>query len=765
MLYIIGCSVPSGSALNYLTEEIVAYEKESDETQAVKKLDALRTLESLVTHSNFNTPSGTVYYISKVSANVLLVKYTLYDSVDDCIVAYMKYVVEAGFVVRSRFGNLLGVYRSDLIYYSGGLLGKHTVLVVYQIVYCSSGLSFLTVVCLIRQRFIEDFSQGTEGAHQLGLERAQVYSDHSPEDKDRYNADIREINILLQGSELTKEDRESQLYDDFEHFRQNKGETIHDYYVRFSKLINDMRNIKMTMSRMQLNSKFVNNMLPEWGRFVTAVKLNRGLRDSNYDQLYAYLKQHEAHANENKMMLDRFTQHTVDPLALMSNNRGQGNNAWGAGAAGYGRAQNRVGNANPCQERQIKCYNYNGIGHIARNYTQPKQPQNSKYFKDKMLLMQAQKNGVALDEEQLLFIAGGQDNAVNEDMDEQLVQDLAPNVDNVFQADDCDAFDSNVDEAPTAQTMFMANLSSVDPVYDEASPSYDSDILSEVHDHDYYQDAVCEHHEVHEMHDDVQPNYIVDSHADYTSDSNMIPYDQYVKDNAVKVVQSNVSSVPNDAYMMLLNDIYKPSAQCVSVPTQNNVVDNSLTAELATYKEQVKLYERRAKFELIEREQKINEQLRLVIVDRNQEVTSLKKDFKQKENKYLKEFLDKKALKEKVEDKLYKQDPSLQTVHMLCKPKPYYDEQNKVAICHKNPLYLTRAKQVQPSLYNVHEIIKTNHVPTIVHNSEDTLEIAEITRKKMNDKMKDPECVKNKVKIAPHNYSKENYLATFTPQK
>ncbi|GKF45925.1 hypothetical protein Tco_0135727 [Tanacetum coccineum] len=60
-------------------------------------------------------------------------------------------------------------------------------------------------------------------------------------------------------------------------------------------------------------------MLPEWGRFVTVVKLNRGLRDSNYDQLYAYLKQHEAHANENKMMLNRFTQHTMDPLALMSN--------------------------------------------------------------------------------------------------------------------------------------------------------------------------------------------------------------------------------------------------------------------------------------------------------------------------------------------------------------------------------------------------------------------------------------------------------------
>nr|GEV13284.1 hypothetical protein [Tanacetum cinerariifolium] len=110
--------------------------------------------------------------------------------------------------------------------------------------------------------------------------------------------------------------------------------------------------------------------------------------------------------------------------------RGQGNNAQGASAAGYGGAQNRVGYANTGQARQIKCYNCNGIG-----------------------------EWVILDEEQLLFIAGGQENIVYDDVDEQSIQDLALNVDNVFQADDCDAFDSDVDEAPTAQTMFMANLS------------------------------------------------------------------------------------------------------------------------------------------------------------------------------------------------------------------------------------------------------------------------------------------------------------------
>ncbi|GKE89784.1 hypothetical protein Tco_1567259 [Tanacetum coccineum] len=245
----------------------------------------------------------------------------------------------------------------------------------------------------------------------------------------------------------------------------------------------------------------------------------------------------------------------------------------------------------------------------------------------------------------------GQDNVVDEDVDKQPVQDLALNVDNVFQADDYDPFDFDVDEAPTAQTVFMANLSSADPVCDESSPSYDSNILFEVHDHDHYQDAICEHYEVHEMHDDVQPNYVVDSHADYTSDSNTIPYDR----------------------------------------TQNNVVDKSLTAELVTYKEQVELYERWAKFELTEREQKIDDrnikeqnlkkelhsvkmQLTSTINHNKsvvEEVLSLKKDFKQKENKSLEEFLDIKALKEKVEDKLYKQDQSLQIVHMLCKPKPY----------------------------------------------------------------------------------------------
>ncbi|GKG13251.1 hypothetical protein Tco_0350211, partial [Tanacetum coccineum] len=60
-----------------------------------------------------------------------------------------------------------------------------------------------------------------------------------------------------------------------------------------------------------------------------------------------------------------------------------------------------------------------------------------------------------------------------------------------------------------------------------------------------------------EMHHNVQQNCVVDSNTEHTSDSNLIPYEQYVKDNAEAVVQSVVSSVPNDAVLMIMNKMYE----------------------------------------------------------------------------------------------------------------------------------------------------------------------------------------------------------------
>nr|GFC62509.1 retrovirus-related Pol polyprotein from transposon TNT 1-94 [Tanacetum cinerariifolium] len=104
-----------------------------------------------------------------------------------------------------------------------------------------------------------------------------------------------------------------------------------------------------------------------------------------------------------------------------------------------------------------------------------------------MLLMKAQENGVDLDAEQMLFLAGEPVNAFDDDVDEQPIQDLTLN------------------------------------------------------------------------------------------------------DNDVSVVHSNASSVLNDTFMMIYDDMCEPFAPSVSNSSQNPVVKNSLTAELATYREQVEL--------------------------------------------------------------------------------------------------------------------------------------------------------------------------------
>ncbi|GJR62866.1 hypothetical protein Tco_1505028 [Tanacetum coccineum] len=79
---------------------------------------------------------------------------------------------------------------------------------------------------------------------------------------------------------------ESKLYVKFDRFISEPGESIHSYYLRYSKLINDMNMIKISMSNMQINMKFVNHLQPEYSRFVSTAKQARNLHLVNFDQFY-----------------------------------------------------------------------------------------------------------------------------------------------------------------------------------------------------------------------------------------------------------------------------------------------------------------------------------------------------------------------------------------------------------------------------------------------------------------------------------------------
>ncbi|GJV21670.1 hypothetical protein Tco_1370690 [Tanacetum coccineum] len=253
---------------------------------------------------------------------------------------------------------------------------------------------------------------------------------------------------------------------------------------------------------------------------------------------------------------------------------------------------------------------------MARQCTKPKKPRNLTWFKEKMLLAEALESGVALDEEQMAFLAYNGD-TVTTSQESQEIPNPA-----IFQIDNLDAFDSKCDEAPLASAVLIAKLC-----------AYDSDVLLEVPTHDTYLD-----------------NHVINQKTENT------------------VVQDTNSSTQQDATIMfVLEEMSNQVAKCNAMDKENKSVNESLIAELERYKEQVKIFEERQKFDLNDRENYIDSKMRDVIVKRNakfadfeKEIQSLKlhlsahmsdnkllttidvlkKETKEKEDKYFDEIID-----------------------------------------------------------------------------------------------------------------------------
>ncbi|GJZ09168.1 retrovirus-related pol polyprotein from transposon TNT 1-94 [Tanacetum coccineum] len=517
--------------------------------------------------------------------------------------------------------------------------------------------------------------------------RLRTYDDLTDKEKIREECDIRATNIVLQGLppdvytlvnhhtdakeiwdrvklliegiELLLQERESKMYNEFDRFTSEKGGSIHSYYL---------------------------------SKFVTDVKLAKDMHESNFDQLYAYLRQHEVHANEVRMMRERFP----NPLSLVANsyitppyynnhqtqyNQSQYHQQLSPVArqfyspslqqqsyeapAHHQSYRPQVAHQTPVnvQGRQTQGYagsgargNATGTGvnrNVGTNSANP--TKNSEWFKEKMLLAQALEAGVVLDKEQM--------------------------------ADDGAGVATDCDEAPSASAILVAKLS-----------AYDSDVLSEVPTQDTYQTNIVIDQSVHEMQYSEQPPFMNESDIDITSDSNV-----------------------------------------------NQNVNESLTAELERYKEQIKIFEERQNFDLTDREKYIDGQMRGVIVDRNTKFDShqkeiqtlklqlsaniesnkvlnnqmdvLKQEFSAKQEKYIKEIVDLETKKKKkaLDNIVYKTGQTLQTMHMLTKPQVFYDESHKTALGYQNPLYLTQAQRKQHVLYCGHTIVKKHDALSSKH--------------------------------------------------
>ncbi|GKA88087.1 retrovirus-related pol polyprotein from transposon TNT 1-94 [Tanacetum coccineum] len=154
------------------------------------------------------------------------------------------------------------------------------------------------------------------------------------------------VQLLMQGTSVSKQERECKLYDTFDKF--------------------------------YLTSKGITSLIfqLEWSKFVTDVKLVKDLHTTNFDQLHAYLEQHELHVNEVSFVVPVFS--PGDDLIACLNK---------AMAFLTVVASSRVmllvlGENNASRKaRVVKCYNCQGEGHMARQCTQPKVgPSNAAWF-------------------------------------------------------------------------------------------------------------------------------------------------------------------------------------------------------------------------------------------------------------------------------------------------------------------------------------------------------------------------------------------------
>nr|GFA79905.1 hypothetical protein [Tanacetum cinerariifolium] len=156
------------------------------------------------------------------------------------------------------------------------------------------------------------------------------------------------------------------------------------------------------------------------------------------------------------------------------------------------------------KQRVIVCYNCKGEGHMSKQCTKPKRKRDEAWFKDKVLLVQAQANGQVLHEEELEFLAYP---GIAEAQSTQYV--ITNNV--AYQADDLDAYDSDCDEINSAKIALMANLS-----------HYGFDNLAEVHNLDNVTNNVIDQ-DVQAMSIFEQSNIMNQSETEITSDNNIIP--------------------------------------------------------------------------------------------------------------------------------------------------------------------------------------------------------------------------------------------------
>ncbi|GKB27873.1 retrovirus-related pol polyprotein from transposon TNT 1-94 [Tanacetum coccineum] len=124
------------------------------------------------------------------------------------------------------------------------------------------------------------------------------------------------VQQMMKGSDIRIQEKKAKLFNEWERFTSTEEESIESYYYCFSNLMNDFKRNKHFPEKIASNLKFLNNLQPEWSRYVTIIHQTKDLHTSDYTQLYDFLKYNQKEVDD--LRAERLSK-THDPLALMEN--------------------------------------------------------------------------------------------------------------------------------------------------------------------------------------------------------------------------------------------------------------------------------------------------------------------------------------------------------------------------------------------------------------------------------------------------------------
>nr|GEV98004.1 hypothetical protein [Tanacetum cinerariifolium] len=229
------------------------------------------------------------------------------------------------------------------------------------------------------------------------------------------------IERLQQGESLNIQDVKTNLFWEFEKFTSRDGETMESYYTRFYKLMNEMIQNNLTVTRCKSMFNFFNNFNQngqgkEIAKPITPpsetdseedIDPEKAQRDKDMQKNLAliakYFKKIYKPTNNNLRTSSNSRNKNVDttPRYKNDNQSGQFGNQRTANVVG---AREKVGTL-VVQQSGIQCFNCKEFGNFAKECRKPKTVKDFVYHKEKMLLCKQAEQGVPLQAEQYDWLA------------------------------------------------------------------------------------------------------------------------------------------------------------------------------------------------------------------------------------------------------------------------------------------------------------------------------------------------------------------------